>query len=445
MPGGRGIKDYMFGENPFTPIKINFGPPASPVETCLLSQLKPKRADDFGSPGDDKICSGLSSLAFPNSSLDYGPAAPELSPSPSDSLLSQATQLKPIRIRSNTVQYKASSRQPDSEAGLRRAKSVAAAYPHLKPSRRSSRNSFNQITSSSYSSLPSSAAVSFLSSFADGCELDKVAPDEEGEEVGNYIMGRVIAHGAFSTVREAYTMDPRDGSLVKLAVKVIRKDSAVEQNMARLLELETEVMLWKQLRHPNLLRFVELVDTEYAEFVFMELCPNGSLLDHVLAKGKLDEVEARHSFRQLAGAVRYLHEDAHLVHCDLKLENIVRAEDNSLRLSDFGLSQSQRRPSTPTQATPKGSLAYCSPELLAAKGVNSYASDIWSLGVILYAMVSGQFPFSDGFEPRLVMKIRSGNFTTPSTLTSPLRNLLKSMLCPDPLLRPTIQEVLEHP
>ncbi|KAJ9080114.1 hypothetical protein DSO57_1028462 [Entomophthora muscae] len=448
MSTNRSFKDYFLGEKPqiTSPVRITNFSNANP---SLLSQLISKE-EEFD-VSCDKIRSGLSSLSFSDSTQDFGSAAPELSSSPTDSVLSRDSQmvspeLNPIRIRPSTIQYGISSRLDGSEPTLRRAKTVAAAYPHLKPSRRSTHNTFKQVTSSSYNSLPSSDAVSFLSSFADSCELGKVAPDEEGEEVGNYVMGKVLAHGAFSTVREAFTMD-HNGGLQKLAVKVIVKDPSQEQNEARLLELENEVMLWKQLHHSNLLQFMELVETDYAEFVFMELCPNGTLLDHVLSRGKLDESYARALFLQLADAVRYLHQDAHIVHCDLKLENVVLAEDKSLRLSDFGLSQVQHfgRPSSPRQDHPKGSLAYCSPELLGPNGVNSYASDIWALGVILFAMVTGQFPFADGFEPRLVMKIRSGNFNMPPSLSQPLTALLKLMLSPDPLLRPTIQDVLASP
>lgn len=452
----RSFKDFILGEKSqiTSPIRItNFCPSTSLSDgTTLISQLQPRNQDEYGSPGDEKICSGLSTLAFSNSPLDYDSAAPELSSSPSESVTSRdsrlvSPELNPIRIRPNTIQYPTVSRLDGADAPLRRANTVSSAYPHLKSSRRPSHNSFKQVTSSSYNSMRSSDAVSFLSSFADSCELNKVAPDEEGEEVGNYVMGKVLAHGAFSTVREAYTVNPRDGSLQKLAVKVIAKDPSMDQNEERLLELENEVMMWKQLHHPNLLRFVELVDTDYAEFVFMELCPNGSLLGHVMSREKLCEDEARSCFKQLADAVRYLHQDAHIVHCDLKLENIVLAEDNSLRLSDFGLSQIQHhgRPSSPCQAFPKGSLAYCSPELLGSNGVNSYASDIWSLGVILFAMVTGKFPFSDGFEPRLIMKIRSANFDLPCDLSSSLKALLNSMLSKEPMQRPTIEDILASP
>jgi len=258
-------------------------------------------------------------------------------------------------------------------------------------------------------------------------------------------MGKVIGHGAFSTVREAFTIDPNDGSLIRVAVKVIRKDESLDFQKVeeRISAIQDEVAVWKQLRHPNLLQFIELIDTEYAEFVFMKLCPYGTLLDVVTDKGKLSEVEARLLFRQIAEAVRYLHQDAHIIHCDLKLENLVLSSKDSLRLSDFGLSQ-QLHCSSVCKLPPSGSIAYCPPELLSGPSrSNSVCSDIWSLGIILFAMAAGGFPFNDGYEPRLVMKIRSGRYTIPPEFSPPLSDLIKWMLQSKPDLRPSISEVLD--
>lgn len=422
----------------------------------LLSQLRlPKESTaDFGSPSDVKICNELEALSLAGFDNYQSPSIPELSTSPTESVISTGvlnTLPRAIPSRHQSVSNHSSGYADPNEFGssLRRVKTVASAYPHLKlRSRRVASNTHKPISAKSYFSLPTSDAVTFLSSFAESSAIDMAsnAPDEEGEEVGEYVMGKVIGSGAFSTVREAYTLDPKDGSLIRLAVKVIQKDDKLESQKTeeRIMALQDEVAVWKQLHHPHLLRFIELIDTDYAEFVFMELCPHGSLLDLLMEKTKLTESEARVYFLQLAEALRYLHQDAHIIHCDLKLENLVLATKDSLRLSDFGLSQPLHRSPSKSPPSPSGSIAYCSPELLSSPpSSNSFQSDIWSLGVILFAMVSGKFPFSDGYEPRLVMKIRSGQFSMPSEFSPSLSQLLSQMLHLNPDSRPSISDVLD--
>ncbi|KAI9294050.1 kinase-like protein [Neoconidiobolus thromboides FSU 785] len=406
---------------------------------CLISELEKKSQPNKVSFGIDSLNDNLNSLTLNDSPIEY--ISPELSFSPTESVISAGEPSHPNDIESPTIHNIASP----PPRPIRRAKTTVSPFPQPKALKKT--NSYKPITSSSYNSLPTSDAVSFLSSFADRTaeEISAVSPDEEGEEVGKYVMGKMIAKGAFSTVREAYTMSDVDHQFEMFACKVVKKCST-QKCEEKVIEAENEVMLWKQLDHPHILKFTDIIDTSYALFIFMELCPNGTLLDYVTSKGKLEEDEARIFFNQLLQAVRYLHQDAHIIHRDLKLENIVLTSTNHVKLTDFGLSVFKKAQDqglkSPGQGC-AGSINYCAPELLRNTcRVNDYCSDIWSLGVILYTLVVGKFPFSDGFEPRLIMKICNGKFDLPDALSPPLKELISSMLSIDSINRPNINEVI---
>ncbi|KAJ3288171.1 Testis-specific serine/threonine-protein kinase 3 [Blyttiomyces sp. JEL0837] len=229
-------------------------------------------------------------------------------------------------------------------------------------------------------------------------------------------------------------------------------------DVQRLLDHETSI--WGSLQHPNIIAMYDVMEVPDAMFVVSELASGGTLLDYLGKRGKLDEMSARVMFRQIADAVRYMHTVAGVVHRDIKCENILLVEpqaendeDNSSnsslssssnggggmmvgdkssemllsrlpipKIADFGLSDristtgSTSPPMSPgslAAADPifcMGSLHYCAPEELRATMVKSPASDVWSLGCVLYAMLTGSLAFSDDFLPRLQLSIINGRY-----------------------------------
>jgi len=313
------------------------------------------------------------------------------------------------------------------------------------------------VPGSSYDDIPWSPAAMFLANYANS-NLKQPLPDEEGQQVGEYIMGKVIGRGGFSTVKQAYTVDNYSGSMETVAVKIVKNINDSDDNERIQALLEREIAIWRRLDHPNIVNMISVEENDYATFVFSEYCPGGTLLDYVKKHCKcegrgLDENEARNIFLEIAEGVRYLHNDMRLVHKDIKLDNILLDKDDTWKICDFGLTEFQSSANGFNDliynSAVGGSIAYCAPEQLRTPTpLKDPSVDVWSLGVVLFAMVTGQLPFSDSFEPRLQFKIINGRYDESllddSRVSCEFKDLLKGMFKTKPDQRLTINEVLEH-
>jgi serine/threonine protein kinase len=173
-----------------------------------------------------------------------------------------------------------------------------------------------------------------------------------------------------------------------------------------------------------------------------EYVPHGSLLDLVRKNSQLPESEARYYFMQLVTAIEYLHSSKKVAHRDLKLENILLDAYNNIKVIDFGLSH----PFTDDNqqfTTPCGSPPYLAPELIST-GVCTRTTDIWSLGIVLYALTTGSIPFFHNDFSTLCHQITSKRIHYPLTLSDDLIDLLKRMLCRNPIERITIEDIKHH-
>ncbi|KAI9335565.1 kinase-like domain-containing protein [Pilaira anomala] len=289
-----------------------------------------------------------------------------------------------------------------------------------------------------------SPAASFLASFA----LSPVATNEqqssieverEGDEIDDYVLDSIIGYGGYRI---------SDGK--KVAIKIIKKQFRTDEPDYR---LERELSIWKLLNHPNIVCLQKVLETDTATFLICDYCPNGNLLE--LLKKPMSENEARRIFLQLCDAVKYLHEEAKVCHKDLKLENILFDEDNHLKLCDFGLAIYQQPVKFNAQNLPlspeiidelecaAGSLAYAAPEQIkSAKAITCPSTDIWSLGVILYTLVSAKLPFHDDFDLRLQQKILNGQYDMPSHFSPELQDLIHHCLDLNPESRFNINQIM---
>jgi serine/threonine protein kinase len=280
-----------------------------------------------------------------------------------------------------------------------------------------------------------SPASTFLSQW--GREEATPEPDDEGQEVGDYVLGKVIGFGGFSVVREAFPLS--SFSRTAYAVKIVRKQvlgKEETENDSIQSEFEHEVALWRCLSHKYILPLIAVYITPHATFAFTQLTTGGTLFDQVRAnrKGLSATLVRRHSF-QLASAIRYLHEDVRIVHRDIKLENClldVSAPDaaetgGTLLLCDFGLAEyitSERwakaelddgsghaiGPSA-TSTSIAGSLPYASPEV--ARGNRALlrpAGDMWAFGVVVFALIVGDLPFHHSLAQRVREMILDGSW-----------------------------------
>ena len=326
--------------------------------------------------------------------------------------------------------------KPRQQASSPRAKSYT--FERKSSMRQATRQGSRRSTSSSMS-----PATNFLSKFSRDPQETIVEPDSEGQEVGEYVIGKQVGFGGFSTVKEAYTIEGDER--ICRAVKIVRKQvpgKAENENERFQAEFEHEVGLWRCLGHRNILPLIEVYVTGYATFCFTKLNTGGTLFDLVRAnrQGVSRDLARRYAY-QLASAIRYLHEDARVVHRDIKLENclidisdpVVAKDGGNLLLCDFGLAEFVTSPSRPNSPNPHdqtserapprnigpsetstsiaGSLQYASPELIMSPaGFLSPAVDVWAYGVVMYALLVGDLPFQHTFQPRVQMKILAGEW-----------------------------------
>ncbi|KAF8154615.1 hypothetical protein B0H34DRAFT_783761 [Crassisporium funariophilum] len=186
----------------------------------------------------------------------------------------------------------------------------------------------------------------------------------------------------------------------------------------------------------------EVIATESSIWIVTELCCGGELFDYLVEKGRIVEDEARVVFGQLCLAVAYLHDNG-IVHRDLKLENVLLDERCHVKLGDFGFTREFDRGSF--METFCGTTGYASPEMLQGKKYQGPEVDVWSLGIILYCLLTGTLPFDDDDEEVMRSKIIQGDFEDPLWLSLESRDLIKSILQKDVTKRVGIPQILAHP
>lgn len=174
----------------------------------------------------------------------------------------------------------------------------------------------------------------------------------------------------------------------------------------------------------------------------MEYVPGGELFDLVNESHGFDEALSRKYFRQIIDGVEYCHQNL-VSHRDLKLENILINEKGLVKIADFGLSNFMK--DGQFLKTSCGSLHYAAPEIVLGLQYTGSEIDIWSCGIILYAMLTGSLPFEDDTHHKLIEKITKGSFTMPSSLSPEARDLINKMLKVNPLERISIAEIKRHP
>lgn len=207
-------------------------------------------------------------------------------------------------------------------------------------------------------------------------------------------------------------------------------------------KVRREIANLRSLSHPHIIRLYEVIHTPSDIFVVIEYVAGGELFDYIVQKGRLAEAEARHFFQQILAGIEYCHYRG-VVHRDLKPENLLLDEEHNVKVADFGLSNCME--DGQFLRTSCGSPNYAAPEVISGYLYAGPEVDIWSCGVILYALLCGSLPFDDESIANLFKKIKNGVYALPTHLSDLARDLIPRMLVVDPLKRYTIPEIRAHP
>jgi serine/threonine-protein kinase HSL1, negative regulator of Swe1 kinase len=182
--------------------------------------------------------------------------------------------------------------------------------------------------------------------------------------------------------------------------------------------------------------------SSWFRYLILEYIEGGELFEYIVQKGRLNLQEALRYFQQIIYAVHYCH-CFNIAHRDLKPENILLDRKKNIKIADFGMATWER--STGMLETSCGSPHYACPEILSGKKYSGASADVWSCGVILYALVSGSLPFHDEVMETLLQKVRIGEFQMPKDIPKEAQNLISRMLQKDIKKRITIVEIMKHP
>ncbi|XP_013930627.1 PREDICTED: serine/threonine-protein kinase SIK3 isoform X1 [Thamnophis sirtalis] len=197
----------------------------------------------------------------------------------------------------------------------------------------------------------------------------------------------------------------------------------------------------KMLCHPHIIRLYQVMETERMIYLVTEYASGGEIFDHLVAHGRMAEKEARKKFKQIVAAVHFCH-CHHIVHRDLKAENLLLDANLNIKIADFGFSNIF----TPGQLlkTWCGSPPYAAPELFEGKEYDGPKVDIWSLGVVLYVLVCGALPFDGSTLQNLRARVLSGKFRIPFFMSTECEHLIRHMLVLEPSRRLSMEQICKH-
>ncbi|KAK7476077.1 hypothetical protein BaRGS_00032704 [Batillaria attramentaria] len=247
-------------------------------------------------------------------------------------------------------------------------------------------------------------------------------------KIGHYILGDTLGVGTFGKVKIA----THQLTGHKVAVKILNRQKIKSLDVVG--KIRREIQNLKLFRHPHIIKLYQVISTPTDIFMVMEYVSGGELFDYIVKHGRLKEPEARKFFQQIISGVWYCHRHM-VVHRDLKPENLLLDAQGGVKIADFGLSNMMH--DGEFLRTSCGSPNYAAPEVISGKLYAGPEVDIWSCGVILYALLCGTLPFDDEHVPTLFRKIKSGIFAIPDYLNKEVVSLLCHMLQVDPLKRAT--------
>ncbi|XP_035240442.1 MAP/microtubule affinity-regulating kinase 4 isoform X4 [Anguilla anguilla] len=265
------------------------------------------------------------------------------------------------------------------------------------------------------------------------CRNSIASCTDEQPHIGNYRLLKTIGKGNFAKVKLArHILTGRE-----VAIKIIDK---TQLNPTSLQKLFREVRIMKGLNHPNIVQLFEVIETDKTLYLIMEYASGGEVFDYLVSHGRMKEKEARAKFRQIVSAVHYCHQK-NIVHRDLKAENLLLDADSNIKIADFGFSNEFTLGNK--LDTFCGSPPYAAPELFQGKKYDGPEVDIWSLGVILYTLVSGSLPFDGQNLKELRERVLRGKYRVPFYMSTDCEGILRRFLVLNPTKRCTLEQIMK--
>ncbi|KAF9978238.1 hypothetical protein BGZ73_003242 [Actinomortierella ambigua] len=262
-------------------------------------------------------------------------------------------------------------------------------------------------------------------------------PKPSHDHVGPYLLGKTLGKGSSGCVKLARHRKSNE----QVAVKIISKASLVNRAAVHR-GIEREIAIMKLINHPHVIRLYDVYETEKELFLVMEYVSGGELFEYLVNKGRLEEAEALRFFQQIIVGLAFCHKRK-ICHRDLKPENLLLDERMNVKIADFGMASLQK--TGRLLETSCGSPHYASPEVVTGMKYDGSSSDIWSCGIILYALLTGHLPFDDENIRQLLSKVKAGKFYMPTDISAGARDLISRMLTVNPKRRITMQGVMMHP
>lgn len=265
------------------------------------------------------------------------------------------------------------------------------------------------------------------------------------DTVGPWKLGKTLGKGSSGRVRLAKHMETGDLAAIKIVSKknVRLQQVGVKGGVVLPYGIEREIIIMKLITHPNIMALYEVWENKSELYLVLEYVEGGELFDYLISRGKLNEGEAVHYFRQVLMGVSYFHH-FNICHRDLKPENLLLDKKNhTVKIADFGMAALETNDRL--LETSCGSPHYASPEIVMGQRYHGTSSDLWSCGIVLFALLTGQLPFNDDNVKRLLMKVKSGKYHVPQFLSEEAKDLISRLLVVSPEKRISIHEIMKHP
>lgn len=256
------------------------------------------------------------------------------------------------------------------------------------------------------------------------------------QQIGPYELLDTIGHGSFSIVKIARHTEINQYFACKVVPRRRISDRLSRQRF------EMEIRVNQQIHHPGIVELLDLFEDNTNFYLILEFCANGELFSYITERGKLTEDAAKPIIRQLLEVIKY-YQSMNVSHRDLKPENLLIGQDGKIKIADFGLATFMNSDGTVNESC--GSPCYASPECLSGSRYDGRATDMWSLGVIMFAMLTGNIPWSSTTQRALFEQIRHGDFEIPKTLSPECISMISGLMCVNSRERMTVDMAMSHP